>query len=110
MAICQAATGDADAAIESVRQVIDQADPENAHLQGRAYNALGACYLNNGNKKAALYAFLHVDVLYGRVPELHAQALYELSQLWPVLGYESRGREARQKLNKQYPGSRWAGQ
>lgn len=109
-AICQAASGAAGPAIESVKQVIAQADPEDAHLQGRAYNALGECYLNSNNKKAALYAFLHVDLLYHKEPEMHAQALYELSRLWPVLGYESRGREARQKLNKQYPGSRWARQ
>jgi tetratricopeptide (TPR) repeat protein len=109
MAISQAATGNAEAAIEVVGQVIEQADPEDARLQGQAYNALGKCYLKSGDKKAALYAFLHVDVLYGRIPEHHAQALYELSQLWPVLGYESRGREAREKLNQQYPGSPWAG-
>jgi tetratricopeptide (TPR) repeat protein len=109
-AISQAATGAAKPAIESVKQVITQADPENARLQGRAYNALGECYLNSGDKKAALYAFLHVDVLYSKESDLHAQALYELSRLWPVLGYESRGREARQKLQKHYPNSRWASQ
>jgi histone H3/H4 len=109
-AISQAASGAADLAIESVKQVIAQADPEDAHLQGRAYNALARCYMNSGDKKAALYAFLHVDVLYSKESQAHAQALYELSQLWPVLGYESRGREARQKLHKEYPGSRWANQ
>ncbi len=109
-AVSQAATGTAESAIESVKQVIAQADPEDARLQGRAYNALGRCYLNSDDKKAALYAFLHVDVLYSKEPQSHAQALYELSQLWPTLGYESRGREARQKLHKEYPGSRWANQ
>jgi tetratricopeptide (TPR) repeat protein len=109
-AISQAATGAVDVALETVKQVIAQADPEDARLQGQAYNALGECYLNIGDQKAALYAFLHVDLLYSKVPELHAQALSQLARLWPVLGYELRGRDARQKLNKWYPASRWASQ
>lgn len=109
-AVSQAATGAADEAVQAITQVIASAEPEDAKLHARAYNALGDCRLSQGNKKAALFAFLHVDLLYSKVPAQHAKALHELTDLWQSLGYKSRAREAQKKLKQRYPGSRWARQ
>ena len=43
-ATCLASTGQADAAIEQVTAVIDNADPEDIDLNARAYVTLGNCY------------------------------------------------------------------
>jgi tetratricopeptide (TPR) repeat protein len=107
-AVSQAATGDAKSALEAVTQVISSAEPEDAQLQARAYNALGDCYKQSGNQKEALFAFLHVDLLYSKVSQEHAKALHELAQLWRELGHQSRARQATEQLTSQYPGSRWA--
>ena len=107
-AVSQAATGDGEKAIAVINQVISAADPEDARLHAQAYNALGDCYQNNGNEKGALYAFLYIDLIYNKEPELHAKALHELAQLWQMQGHPARTRQAQKKLDKQYPGSRWA--
>ncbi len=107
-AVSQAATGAGAEAIAAINRVISTAEPEDVRLHAQAYNALGDCYRNSGKEKAALYAFLHTDLLYNKVPPLHAKALHELAQLWQAEGHPTRAREAQQKLEKQYPGSRWA--
>ena len=109
-AVSQTATGDAKSAIEAVTQVISSADSEDAQLLALAYNALGDCYKQSGNQKGALFAFLHVDLLYSKASEPHAKALHELAQLWRALGHEPRARQATEQLTSQYPGSRWARQ
>ncbi len=107
-AVATAATGNVAAGLQSVEQVIRDADPENAELLAQAYNALGACYEQSGQPKNALYAYLHTDLLYGRVAEQHAEALAKLVPLWESVGQEGEARRARQTLLEQYPASRWA--
>ncbi len=106
--ISQSATGEAQQAATTVKQIIAQADPEDARLLARSYNALGDCYLQSGDNQAALFAFLHVEVLYSSSGEDHAKALHELAKLWTVLGRSGRAQETEQKLKDQYPSSRWA--
>ena len=109
-AVATAATGDVDVGLKAVEQVISQADPENADLLANAYNALGACYIQSGQPKAALYAYLHTDLLYGRVAGAHAEALAKLIPLWESVGQDGEARKARQELINQYPASRQAQQ
>jgi tetratricopeptide (TPR) repeat protein len=109
-AVAAAATGNVDSGLQAVEQVIRDADPENAELLAQAYNALGACYNQSGQPKNALYAYLHTDLLYGRVAEEHAEALAQLVPLWESIGQEGEARRARQTLLEQYPASRWAQQ
>src|SRR5262249_38086900 len=70
-----ACRGKTDEAIKSVQDLIAKADPENQELHARAYNILGTCYKAAGKKKEGLLAFLHVDLLYSRFPEQHAESL-----------------------------------
>jgi tetratricopeptide (TPR) repeat protein len=97
-----------DQAVGLIEQMIQDTDPEQKELQARAYNALGDCYERAGRTKDALLAFLHVDVLYSTVPDAHAEALSHLTMLWDAVGQTARARQARQTLNEQYHGSRWA--
>lgn len=107
-AVSQAAAGKGNDAAATIGGIIDRADPEDGELLARAFSALGDCYLKAGDKQGALFAFLHVDLLYHNSPELHAKALHELTTLWKDAGRDSRAQEAAQKLSQEYPQSRWA--
>jgi|tagenome__1003787_1003787.scaffolds.fasta_scaffold20671999_1 tetratricopeptide (TPR) repeat protein len=107
-AVSLAETGKADEAIGTIQKVIQDADPQQKELHARAYNALGMCYEKANKTKDALFAFLHVDVLYSTVPEAHAEALSHLVSLWKAVGQDERSREARETLQQKYAGSRWA--
>ena len=107
-AISRSASGEGKQAADPVREIIAEADADDIELMARAYNALGSCYLNSGDERAARDAFLHVDLLFASVSAEHARALHELSQLWRALGQESRSQDARQRLQKDYPTSPWA--
>ncbi len=103
-----AGAGKSDEAIKSVEEVIAKADPENQELHARAYNVLGNCYLAAGKKKDALIAFLHVDLLYARFPEQHAEALAHLATLWTDVDKADRAAQAKNLLKEKYPTSAWA--
>jgi tetratricopeptide (TPR) repeat protein len=107
-AISMSETGQLDAAVKMVEQVIQEADPEQKELHARAYNALGSCYQRAGQPKDAVLAYLHVDVLYSSVPDAHAEALANLVKLWQTIGQEARARETKQTLERRYAGSKWA--
>lgn len=107
-AVSQAAGGKVDESTAAIGEIIAKAGPEDAKLQARAYNALGDCYLKSGNPRAALFAFLHVDLLYHQDAEAHAKALHELVDLWKTAGQATRSQEAAQQLAEKYPNSRWA--
>lgn len=97
-----------DEAITLVHEVIAAADPEDAVLRGRAYNALGNCQRQAGMQKEALLAFLHVDVLYYADPQAHAEALANLSELWLQADRPERAIAAKQMLQERYRDSAWA--
>lgn len=107
-AVSLAETNQLDNAVALVEQMIADTDPEQKELQARAYNALGDSYQRAGRTKDALLAYLHVDVLYSTVPDAHAEALSHLATLWNKVGQAERARAARQTLEQQYRGSRWA--
>lgn len=108
VARCQAETGSPDAAIAAIETIIGENDESDAELFGRAYNALGACYLKSNKPKEALMAYLHVDVLFYAEPEIHAESLYQLSKLWEQIKNPDRAVAARNLLTDRYAGSRWA--
>jgi tetratricopeptide (TPR) repeat protein len=107
-AVSDAASGNAAQAAAAIAEIIAKAPAEDGGLLARAYNALGDCYLKSGDKRGALFAFLHVDLLYPNEPDAHAKALHELIPLWRDAGQATRSQEAAQKLAEKYPGSRWA--
>jgi tetratricopeptide (TPR) repeat protein len=107
-AVSQSVEGKGQDAAATIGRIIAQADPEDGDLLARAYAALGDSYLAAGDKQGALFAYLHVDLLYNNSPELHAKALHQLVTLWRESGRESRSQETAQKLAEKYPASRWA--
>jgi len=106
---CLVQQGKQDQATELLQKVIKQADPEEKELLSRAYNVLGAAYRAAGGSRDqdALIAFLTVDLVYNSVPESHAEALFNLGELWERGKNPERAREARQSLETTYPGSPW---
>ena len=107
-AVSQSALGEMKTSTDAVKKIIAQADAKNIELLAQAYNALGDCYLRADKKKEARQAFLHVDLLFNAAAKEHAKALHELSQLWSDLGQSDRAKDANNRLQKMYPGSRWA--
>jgi tetratricopeptide (TPR) repeat protein len=107
-AVSQAASGDGAKGAEGIVTIIDATDAEDAEALARAYVALGECYLNAGDKQGALFAFLHVDLLYDDAADAHAKALHELVELWRDAGRETRSQDAARELAEKYPASRWA--
>jgi len=106
---CLALQGGHDAAIEMVKQIINDTNPEEKELLSRAYNVLGGTYLAMGGKEQdALIQFLMVDLVYNTLPETHAEALFNLAELWDKGSKPERAREARQNLKAAYPASPWA--
>jgi len=108
-AACLAGTGKPDEGIALLNDVIQKNNSEeNSELFGRAYNALGACYLAAGKQQEALMAYLHTDVLFFAELEVHAEALYHLSKLWAVVKKQDRAVDAKSLLTDRYAGSTWA--
>jgi tetratricopeptide (TPR) repeat protein len=105
-----AGSGKSDQAIALVNDIIAKADPDNVELHARAYNILGGCYKAADKKNDALLAYLHVDLLYSRFPDLHAEALANLATLWAQVDKTDRATQARATLKEKYPNSIWAQQ
>jgi tetratricopeptide (TPR) repeat protein len=73
--------------------------------------ALAAAYRATGTRdQDAMIAFLTVDLVYNGAPDAHAEALWNLTELWERAQNPERAREARSTLDASYPGSRWAKQ
>ncbi|HBK73865.1 MAG TPA: hypothetical protein DDZ24_06595, partial [Planctomycetaceae bacterium] len=77
-------------------------------LLGNAYSLLGRSLAEMKQDQDALIAYLTVDLVYGDSPETHAEALFQLFQLWNSGGYPRRAEEVRKRLMKTYPQSTWA--
>ncbi|WP_010586507.1 tetratricopeptide repeat protein [Schlesneria paludicola] len=89
--------------------VTDKGPVEDSAIQAEAYVLQGEALLGLGsskNKEAAL-AFLHVDVLFPKEGEFHAEALYQLSRVWKQLQHPERSADAAAKLVQNYPNSEW---
>jgi TolA-binding protein len=107
-AACDAQLGGAAAAISELEQVIARNDPAQEELFARSYNALGDCYRAENKPTDAALAYLHVDLLFYRESDAHAEALYNLARVWDQLGKPDRATEARSTLKSRYAGSIWA--
>jgi tetratricopeptide (TPR) repeat protein len=93
---------------QAVREVIDQAPPEDASVQAEAHNVLGDCLRAAGKPKDALIAYLKTDVLYSSDRAAHPRALAMIAQLWTELRRDDRAGEALERLRQQYPQSPYA--
>jgi len=90
--------------------IVHDATEHDTRLQAEAYIGQGEAYVASNKSKEAITRFLIVDVVPGLAQhgDLHAEALYQLSQLWPTVGQPVRGAEASAKLQEDYPNSEWA--
>lgn len=107
-AVCTAQTGDIDAAVKQLQDLIRSNDATDSELFGRAYNALGVSHLKAGRSEDALLAFLHVDLLFSKSAEAHAESLFYLNQLWTAVKKPDRAVSAKNRLQQQYGGTVWA--
>lgn len=112
-AVGLAETGKPDEGIKLLEEIISKRDPNDAELVelfGRTYNALGRCQFKLNKPKDALMAYLHVDLLFSNQPnpDVHAEALFHLTKLWPAVNKSDRAVAARSTLNERYSGSPWA--
>jgi outer membrane protein assembly factor BamD (BamD/ComL family) len=103
-----AAINQGQAGLKLVEGIIKSAQKGDTEIHALAYNAQGDCYRVMGNPKAAALAYLHTDALYYQHPALHAEALARLATLWESMEQPDRMASAKQKLQKQYPNSKWA--
>jgi tetratricopeptide (TPR) repeat protein len=107
-ASAQVASKRPDEAIKMVDDILKTADAEDVNLMARAYNVLGTAHRQAGRTKEALLAFLHVDLLYPSQPDTHAEALFNLSELWEEMHKSERANAARKTLEETYKDSPWA--
>jgi tetratricopeptide (TPR) repeat protein len=106
---CLSVQGKHDEAIGMASQIIKDSNPEEKELLSRAYNVLGSAYRAMGGKEQdALIQFLTVDLVYNTLPESHAEALFNLGELWEKGNSPERAGEARQSLKTLYSNSPWA--
>lgn len=107
-AVALAETGKVEDGVKMVTTVIAENDPQDQPLMGRAYNALGRCHLKADRQMDALLAYLHVDLLFFNEPDIHAESLYYLRNLWQKANKQNRAVEAKNLLESRYAGTRWA--
>ena len=107
-AVCDARDGKPQQALDQLKQMVVKYDSTDQELFARIYNAQGACYIALEKPSLALLAYLRTDWMFFTDAESHAEALYQLVQLWPKAGEPSRATETRARLVSQYAGSVWA--
>lgn len=105
---CLTRLGKAADAIAAAQGMLKDADPGDSEILARLFGVLGEAQRTVGNKdKDALVSFLTVEMVHNSVPEEHAQALFNLVELWEKTNNPERAREARQTLEASYPDSPW---
>ena len=97
-----------DQAVKVLDRIIEEASEFESSTLASAWLRKGDSLQVKKEIKAALLAYLHVDVLYPREAAQHAEALYQLSSLWGPAGHADRAAEASARLTSKYPNSMWA--
>ena len=107
---CLAATKRSGEAVRIAEDIIAKADAKDEALMADAYVALGIALRKANRAKEAGMAFLHVDAMYDGVPDLHAEALANLIDVFHELHQPDHSGACKQKLLREYPNSSWAKQ
>jgi tetratricopeptide (TPR) repeat protein len=107
-AMCLKQQNSIDEAITILNEVIAKASASETRTLAEAWVRKGDCFRQKNEAKAALMAYLTVDVLYPGEPAQHAEALLRLTELWGPTGHEDRAIEASARLAERYPNSPWA--
>ena len=109
-AMCLKQQNDIDGALAILENIIEKAADSETKTLAESWVRKGDCLRQKNQPKAALMAYLHVDVLYPGEPQQHAEALLRLSQLWGPSGHADRAIDASSRLTEQYPNSPWTKQ
>jgi len=105
---CDILDGKIPAAIDSLRKMVDEGDATDSQLFAAIYNSLGLAHQKNGKNQEAILDFLHTDLLFQSEIDMHAEALYYLSQLFAAIGEPQRAADAKSRLQSLYSNSTWA--
>ncbi len=93
---------------KNLMQMVMENDATDVPLMAHIYNALGDLARREGKNEQATLAFLHTDLLFASEGDAHAEALFNLSQLWGQVGDPQRAADAKARLQSQYGGTPWA--
>lgn len=115
LAKCQKAkvsamAGDPAASITQLEAIIKQENPDDKELFAYAYNALGSCYLKGNDLAEAEEKFLFTHLLFDTESGPHAEAVYQLANIWTSQKQTDRASEARQILKSRYRNTWWSSQ
>lgn len=103
-AVALSQQGKGDEGIKIVDLLITELNQADSEMAARIYNAQGSCFEATGDTLGAAMAYLHTHLMFSGQADAHAEALSKLVQLWPKLGKPERANEAREELQKRYPG------
>ncbi len=104
---CDAAEGKTDQAIADLEKLVDEGDSTDSELYAELFNTLGLMFQKAGRNDEAELSYLKTELLYPMQADSHAEALYQLAQIWTKTGNPQRAADAKQKLGKLYPTSPW---
>lgn len=104
---CLARTGKAAEAVTVATSGIRGLGAQDGEFLALAYATLGDALRAGGKDQDAIIAFLRVDLVHNTMPDAHAEALFNLVQLWDKMKNPERSRQVRQDLEATYPESRW---
>lgn len=107
-AACQQKQSELDQAVVTLDEVIKNAPDTETGTHAEAWLRKGDCLRMKQAVKPALYAYLHVDVLYEGETAQHAEALARLVSLWQQAGHADRSASTSARLKQLYPNSQWA--
>lgn len=108
LALCMNESGESQEALNRLNAMIQKFDSTDQELFAKVNNAKGQCFLKLNQTNDALLSYLQTDLLFFTNAEAHAEALYQMSQLWPKVGEAARAAEARERLIQNYASSPWA--
>src|SRR5262249_4143396 len=88
-------------------KVLDEAAEDDVKTLAETCVRLGDCYQADGKTKAAILAYLRVDILFPKAKSQHAEALYHLSRLFAQDGKPDKAADAAARLQQLFPRSPW---
>lgn len=102
-AACLKETKKYNESLKILKDVIASANPASeSAVMAEAYLLRGDNHVALGNTKDALFAYLHVDILFEKETRFHPYALSQLARLWKAAGHDDRARQAQAKLDSRY--------
>ncbi len=107
LTICDAKEGKHKEALAKLQELVKTNDSTDQALFARISNAMGLCYAALGQNEQAALAYLRTDLLFSSAPDLHAEALYQLSLILPKVNEPQEGVAAKNRLKTKYPASSW---